>query len=131
MRSRVSRGAAAAAWALAVGLAQGAPVQAQATTEKIVTVSPWTQVLDPSDPTTPEFACLPEPIFLAGEIRSQVTKTTDATGRVHYTHHLVPSHVEGFGPSGAGWARLSLAVADDVLDEGIERLAPALAAAYA
>jgi aspartate/methionine/tyrosine aminotransferase len=38
---------------------------------------------------------------------------------------------EGFGPSGAGWARLSLAVADDVLAEGIERLAPALAAAYA
>ena len=38
---------------------------------------------------------------------------------------------EGFGPSGAGWARLSLAVSDETLARGIERLAPALAAAYA
>ena len=38
---------------------------------------------------------------------------------------------EGFGPSGAGWARLSLAVTDETLEAGIERLAPALAAAYA
>jgi aminotransferase len=38
---------------------------------------------------------------------------------------------EGFGPSGEGWARISLAVSDDALQRGIERLAPALAAAYA
>jgi arginine:pyruvate transaminase len=38
---------------------------------------------------------------------------------------------EGFGPSGAGWARLSLAVSDEALEAGIERLAPALEAAYA
>jgi aminotransferase len=38
---------------------------------------------------------------------------------------------EGFGPSGAGWVRLSLAVGDETLEAGIERLAPALAAAYA
>ena len=38
---------------------------------------------------------------------------------------------EGFGPSGAGWARLSLAVSDETLEAGIERLAPALAAADA
>jgi aspartate/methionine/tyrosine aminotransferase len=38
---------------------------------------------------------------------------------------------EGFGPSGAGWARLSLAVTDETLERGIERLAPALAAATA
>ena len=38
---------------------------------------------------------------------------------------------EGFGPSGAGWARVSLAVSDETLARGIERLAPALAAAYA
>jgi aminotransferase len=38
---------------------------------------------------------------------------------------------EGFGPSGAGWARISLAVTDAALERGIERLAPALAAAYA
>lgn len=29
---------------------------------------------------------------------------------------------EGFGPSGSGWARLSLAVPDEVLDAGLERL---------
>ncbi len=34
---------------------------------------------------------------------------------------------EGFGPSGEGWARLSLAVTDETLERGIERLAPALA----
>ena len=34
---------------------------------------------------------------------------------------------EGFGARGAGWARLSLAVDDDTLDEGLERLAAALA----
>ncbi|HET9324552.1 MAG TPA: aminotransferase class I/II-fold pyridoxal phosphate-dependent enzyme [Gaiellaceae bacterium] len=35
---------------------------------------------------------------------------------------------EGFGPSGAGWARLSLAVADEQLERGLERLVRALAA---
>ena len=30
---------------------------------------------------------------------------------------------EGFGARGAGWARISLAVSDDVLDAGLERLA--------
>jgi bifunctional pyridoxal-dependent enzyme with beta-cystathionase and maltose regulon repressor activities len=35
---------------------------------------------------------------------------------------------EGFGPSGAGWARLSLAVSDETLEAGLQRLAPALAA---
>ena len=38
---------------------------------------------------------------------------------------------EGFGPSGAGWVRISLAVSDETLERGIERLAPALAAAVA
>ena len=33
---------------------------------------------------------------------------------------------EGFGPSGAGWARLSLAVKDEQLERGLERLVPAL-----
>ena len=33
---------------------------------------------------------------------------------------------EGFGARGAGWARISLAVPDDALDRGLERLAPAL-----
>ena len=38
---------------------------------------------------------------------------------------------EGFGPSATGWARVSLAVSDETLERGLERLAPALAAAYA
>jgi aminotransferase len=36
---------------------------------------------------------------------------------------------EGFGPSGRGWARLSLAVPDDVLEAGVERLGRAFASA--
>jgi aminotransferase len=38
---------------------------------------------------------------------------------------------EGFGPSGTGWARISLAVADDVLELGAERLAEAFAGVIA
>ena len=34
---------------------------------------------------------------------------------------------EGFGPSGSGWARISLATPDDRLDKGLARLATALA----
>ena len=34
---------------------------------------------------------------------------------------------EGFGERGAGWARLSLAVGDDVLERGLERLQAAFA----
>jgi L-glutamine---4-(methylsulfanyl)-2-oxobutanoate aminotransferase len=37
-------------------------------------------------------------------------------------HRLVVAPGEGFGPRGAGYARLSLAVTDDVLDAGLERL---------
>jgi len=33
---------------------------------------------------------------------------------------------EGFGPSGEGWARISLAVTDETLELGLERLASAL-----
>jgi aminotransferase len=42
-------------------------------------------------------------------------------------HRVVVAPGEGFGPSGRGWARLSLATSDDVLDLGLERLAAALA----
>ena len=43
-------------------------------------------------------------------------------------HRLALSPGEGFGPSGAGWARISLAVSDETLGVGLERLASALAA---
>jgi L-glutamine---4-(methylsulfanyl)-2-oxobutanoate aminotransferase len=37
-------------------------------------------------------------------------------------HRLVVAPGEGFGPSGAGWVRLSLAVSDETLEQGLERL---------
>jgi len=43
-------------------------------------------------------------------------------------HRLVVAPGEGFGPAGRGWARLSLATPDDVLDRGLERLAAAIGA---
>jgi aminotransferase len=43
-------------------------------------------------------------------------------------YRVVVAPGEGFGPSGAGWARLSLAVTDETLELGLERLAQALAA---
>ena len=43
-------------------------------------------------------------------------------------YRLVVAPGEGFGPSGAGWARLSLAVTGETLELGLERLAQALAA---
>jgi L-glutamine---4-(methylsulfanyl)-2-oxobutanoate aminotransferase len=42
-------------------------------------------------------------------------------------HRVAVAPGEGFGPSGAGWARISLAVSDDVLELGAERLAEAFA----
>jgi aminotransferase len=41
-------------------------------------------------------------------------------------HRLAVAPGEGFGSRGAGWARLSLAVTDEVLDTGLERLAASL-----
>ena len=46
-------------------------------------------------------------------------------------HRVAVAPGEGFGPSGAGWARISLAVSDDVLARGVERLAEAFAGAPA
>jgi aminotransferase len=40
-------------------------------------------------------------------------------------HRVVLAPGEGFGPSGAGYARLSLAVSDETLELGLERLATA------
>ena len=42
-------------------------------------------------------------------------------------HRLAVAPGEGFGPSGAGWVRISLAVSDQTLELGLERLADALA----
>jgi L-glutamine---4-(methylsulfanyl)-2-oxobutanoate aminotransferase len=40
-------------------------------------------------------------------------------------HRVAVAPGEGFGPSGKGWIRLSLAVSDETLELGLERLAPA------
>jgi aminotransferase len=40
-------------------------------------------------------------------------------------HRVALAPGEGFGARGAGWARLSLAVADQTLDRGLERLGAA------
>jgi aminotransferase len=42
-------------------------------------------------------------------------------------HRVAVAPGEGFGPSGAGWARLSLAVTDETIERGAERLAAAFA----
>ncbi len=41
-------------------------------------------------------------------------------------HRVVVAPGEGFGPRGAGYARVSLAVSDDVLEQGLERLRRAI-----
>ena len=46
---------------------------------------------------------------------------TDA-GEAARRHRVAVAPGEGFGSRGAGWARLSLAVTDEVLDTGLERL---------
>ena len=42
-------------------------------------------------------------------------------------HRVAVAPGEGFGARGAGWARLSLAVSDEILDRGLERLSAAFA----
>jgi aminotransferase len=51
--------------------------------------------------------------------------------RLWEEHRVAVAPGEGFGPSGAGWARISLAVADVVLAIGVERLADAFAGVLA
>ena len=41
-------------------------------------------------------------------------------------HRLALAPGEGFGPAGAGWARISLAATDDAVELGLERLLRAL-----
>jgi aminotransferase len=77
-------------------------------------------------------AALPEPPVCEGSFYVWLRLPEGLTPeRLLAEHRVAVAPGEGFGPSGAGWARLSLAVADELLDEGIARLAPVLAAAYA
>ena len=54
-----------------------------------------------------------------------------STERLLARHRVAVAPGEGFGPSGAGWARLSLSVTDETLEAGIDRLAPIFAGARA
>ena len=49
--------------------------------------------------------------------------------RLLIEHRVAVAPGEGFGPSGLGWARLSLAVGDETIELGAERLQRAFAAA--
>jgi L-glutamine---4-(methylsulfanyl)-2-oxobutanoate aminotransferase len=77
-------------------------------------------------------AALPEPPVCEGTFYVWLRLPEGLTAERLLTEHRVAlAPGEGFGPSGEGWARISLAVTDETLACGIERLAPALAAAYA
>jgi aminotransferase len=77
-------------------------------------------------------AVLPEPPVCEGSFYVWLRLPGDLTPeRLLAEHRVALAPGEGFGPSGAGWARLSLAVTDEVFEEGISRLAPVLEAAYA
>jgi aminotransferase len=73
---------------------------------------------------------LGEPILCEGTFYVWLRLPEGLTAERLLTEHRVAvAPGEGFGKSGAGWARLSLAVSDAVLDLGIERLSLALAGA--
>jgi L-glutamine---4-(methylsulfanyl)-2-oxobutanoate aminotransferase len=77
-------------------------------------------------------AALPEPPVCEGTFYVWLRLPEGLTpDRILAEQRVAVAPGEGFGPTGAGWARLSLAVSDETLADGIERLAPALAAAYA
>jgi aminotransferase len=77
-------------------------------------------------------AALPEPAVCEGTFYVWLRLPEGLTAeRLLAEHRLAVAPGEGFGPSGEGWVRLSLAVTEEALAQGIERLAPALAAAYA
>jgi aminotransferase len=75
-------------------------------------------------------AALPEPPLCEGTfyVWLRLPGSLDV-GRLLAETGVALAPGEGFGPSGEGWARMSLAVTDETLERGIERLAPAFAAA--
>jgi L-glutamine---4-(methylsulfanyl)-2-oxobutanoate aminotransferase len=77
-------------------------------------------------------AALPEPPVSEGTFYVWLRLPDGLTAeQILVEHRVALAPGEGFGPSGTGWARISLAVSDATLEAGIERLAPALEAAYA
>jgi aminotransferase len=75
---------------------------------------------------------LPEPPICEGTFFVWVRLPEGLTAeRLLAEERVVVAPGEGFGPSGAGWARISLAVPDDVVERGAERLGRAFAAVAA
>ena len=71
---------------------------------------------------------LPEPIVCEGTFFVWLRLPEGLTAEVLLTEHRVAvAPGEGFGPSGTGWARLSLAVSDEAIALGAERLQRAFA----
>jgi len=77
-------------------------------------------------------AALPEPIVCEGTFFVWLRLPEGLTAEALLLEHRVAvAPGEGFGPSGAGWARLSLAVSDEAIELGAERLQRAFAAVAA
>jgi L-glutamine---4-(methylsulfanyl)-2-oxobutanoate aminotransferase len=75
---------------------------------------------------------LPEPPVCEGTFFVWVRLPEGLTAeRLLAEERVVVAPGEGFGPSGAGWARLSLAVSDEAVERGAERLARAFSAVAA
>ena len=73
-------------------------------------------------------AALPEPVICEGTFFVWLRLPDGLTAdRLLEEHRIAVAPGEGFGPSGAGWARISLAVADEAVELGAERLAAAFA----
>ena len=73
-------------------------------------------------------AALDEPIVCEGTFFVWLRLPDGLTAEALLTEHRVAvAPGEGFGPSGTGWARLSLAVTDETIELGAERLQRAFA----
>ena len=72
-------------------------------------------------------AALPVPAVSEGTFYVWIQLPGDVTAERLLTEHRVAlAPGEGFGAQGEGWARISLAVTDEVFDLGLERLLGAL-----
>jgi len=77
-------------------------------------------------------AALPEPPVCEGTFFMWTRLPEGLTAeRLLAEERVAVAPGEGFGPSGAGWARLSLAVTDETIEAGAERLQRAFAAVTA
>ncbi len=77
-------------------------------------------------------AALPEPVVCEGTFFVWLRLPEGLSAETLLEEHRVAvAPGEGFGPSGAGWARLSLAVSDEAIETAAARLAHAFAAVAA